>query len=173
MALTASPLRRSARRWTCWRPSSERATPVAPEKRSSAVSWVAPWRTKYRRVSIASGGTRGGLVLVPETKPPEDRVRVGPESHVRGQARQLLRLPAPQHHVVGLQAVLQQLHHPLDVALPLLAAHALEAAQSQVVLVGTVLSVGEMGQLERLQDAVAHEGGAEPGAEAEIEHASA
>src|SRR5437870_3886069 len=84
MALTASPRRRSARRWTWWRPSSERSTPVA-----------------------------------------------------------------------------------------LLAAHALEAAQAQVVLVGAVLSVGEMGQLQRLQDAVAHEGRAEPGAEAEIEHSSA
>src|SRR5436190_17271514 len=173
MALTSSPRRRSARRCACCRPSSERSTPVAPEKRSSAVSWVAPWRTKYRRVSIASRIARDGLVLVPEAQAAEDRMGVGAESHSRGHARQLLGLPAAQHHVVGLQAVLEQLDDPLHVALPPLAAHALVAAQAKVVLVSTVLAVGEVGELQRLQRALAHEGGAEPGAEAEVEHAPA
>src|SRR2546421_6256351 len=44
-------LKRSANRRVCSRPSSESATSVAPAKRSSALSTVAPWRTMKTRVT--------------------------------------------------------------------------------------------------------------------------
>src|SRR5437660_9539984 len=47
-----SPRSRRARRRACSRPSSESWTSVAPAKRSSAVSTVAPCLTRKRRVLI-------------------------------------------------------------------------------------------------------------------------
>ena len=49
-----SPRRPAARRAARPAPAPRRrgSTPTAPEKRSSAVSWVAPWRTRWRRVGM-------------------------------------------------------------------------------------------------------------------------
>ena len=43
----------------CHRPSSERSAPSLPENRPSAVSWVDPCRTRYKRVGFI------GCALVP------------------------------------------------------------------------------------------------------------
>jgi hypothetical protein len=53
MAAIFSLPKRSASRRTCSRPSSESSTSVAPAKRSSVESIVAPWRTKKIRVCMS------------------------------------------------------------------------------------------------------------------------
>src|SRR3989442_886036 len=59
MALTASPLRRSARRGTWGRPSSDRSTPVAPEGRAEP---GAEAEVEHASALVAPEGLHGGIV---------------------------------------------------------------------------------------------------------------
>ena len=109
---------------------------------------------------------------VPEAKAAEERELVVPALRVRRQFVELLDAAAPDHDVVGLHRVSQQLDHLEHELAPLLLPPLLERALADVVLERPVPK-RKVGELQGVGEAVADECGAEAGAQAEEEHAAA
>ena len=110
---------------------------------------------------------------LPQTDAAFDGVAVGPENDVRRKPLHQLGVPSAEQDVFADQRVLQPFHDVEHGLAPALLSAELQPGFSNVLLVGSSLAVGEMGELQRDDDAIEHHCGSESGSDPEEQHAAA